>query len=732
MNPAGAMGRWLVFALAAGMCFRVVAAFAPAGGEVVFHENIAVITIDFDASVSIESYAPLNRGRMLMLDIREAGRWRSRGDGVDGDPDRTREHRKLDNPALVENPLYDSIRFDAEDDHSGVLSIKFNRQMEYAVQSHRSGRGIMITVLTMDNSLRRQERGAIVPLRAAVVAGPKAVADTAGRRRIANPVRAAVAAGPEDVADTADRRRIANPVRAAVAAGPETVADTAGRRRIANPVRAGDFDSGPRRAPVRTAEDKRVGSVGGSEAPNAGGDNSAMAGIQTEADIARAGASIAAAESEPFYTEARGFTDSPRGGSAEMMASEAADYIDYESFSADYEGSGGQAESSLGLSVSLDQEVGYNPHEPANPVVNLFTLGASWEQLLGERFFVRIDGESRHDLTDASLISTGGEGGEDDEEIGFSGEFKEAYLQANLGSLSITAGKQIIAWGKSDTAIVTDIISPRDLSDPVSIELEDIRLGQKMLVFDYFYDRSQLSLIVNPDARVNRLFLPVRLALAGIDEQLPDSSFSNPEVGLRWSTSFQRWDLALMAADVFEDNPIVEVGGDGSPRIVYPRYQMLGGGFNYGNGLFVWKGELAFKYNRRFNRADFAQRQHSVWDAALGFDFDHNGAYLLTLELANQYIGDWDSGIQNFDRNSTSLSASLSKNFLNETVTMEFISNYGFQDQLHYNRLEYTQRLNDLVAVGLHADVFYSYDDGPEGGQQKNLNRLTGNISIDF
>ncbi|MEJ2416112.1 MAG: hypothetical protein P8Y45_04115 [Exilibacterium sp.] len=712
----------MVFALAAGMCFRVVAAFAPAGGEVVFHENIAVITIDFDASVSIESYSPLNRGRMLMLDIREAGRWRSRGDGFDGDPDRTREHRKLDNPALVENPLYDSIRFDAEDDHSGVLSIKFNRHMEYAVQSHRSGRGVMITVLTMDNSLRRQvlgqEKGAIVPLRAAVVAGPETVADTAGRRRIANPVRAAVVAGPE------------------------AVADTVGRRRIANPVRAGDIDSGPRRAPVRTAgasetrtadEDKRAGGAGGSEAPNDGGDNSAMAGIQTEADIAGAGASIAAAESEPFYTEARGFSDSPRGGSAEMMASEAADYIDYESFSADYEGSGSQAESSLGLSVSLDQEVGYNPHEPANPVVNLFTLGARWEQLLGERFFVRLDGESRHDLTDeASLISTGGEGGEDDEEIGFSGELKEAYLQTNLGSLSITAGKQIIAWGKSDTAIVTDIISPRDLSDPVSIELEDIRLGQKMLVFDYFYDRSQLSLIVNPDARVNRLFLPVRLALAGIDEQRPDSSFSNPEVGLRWSTSFQSWDLALMAADVFEDNPIVEVGGDGSPRIVYPRYQMLGGGFNYGNGLFVWKGELAFKYNRRFNRADFAPRQHSVWDAALGFDFDPNGAYLLTLELANQYIDDWDSGIQNFDRNSTSLSASLSKNFLNETVTLGFISNYGFQDQLHYNRLEYTQRLNDLVAVGFHADVFYSYDDGPEGGQQKNLNRLTGNISIDF
>ena len=66
------------------------------------------------------------------------------------------------------------------------------------------------------------------------------------------------------------------------------------------------------------------------------------------------------------------------------------------------------------------------------------------------------------------------------------------------------AGKQIVVWGKADAAVVTDIMSPRDLTELVFTSLEDARLGQQMLILDHFSANSQWSVVFNPDVKVNR------------------------------------------------------------------------------------------------------------------------------------------------------------------------------------------------------------------------------------
>ena len=190
------------------------------------------------------------------------------------------------------------------------------------------------------------------------------------------------------------------------------------------------------------------------------------------------------------------------------------------------------------------------------------------------------------------------------------------YLQRSEGDFSAKLGRQLVIWGKADSGVVSDIFSPRDLTESVFTSVEDARLGQDMLVTDWFFQggesgdqksQYQLSLIVNPDIKYNLLpksghpYGPE----AGTNLVFPEQSdsgdyhWSEPELGFRLARTLGSLDLSLMLADVVANDADLFVDSDNtglhsskSPEDY--RYQMLAGGFNWGQGKFVWKGELAF------------------------------------------------------------------------------------------------------------------------------------------
>ncbi|MGH7894975.1 MAG: hypothetical protein ACREQL_09910, partial [Candidatus Binatia bacterium] len=108
--------------------------------------------------------------------------------------------------------------------------------------------------------------------------------------------------------------------------------------------------------------------------------------------------------------------------------------------------------------------------------------------------------------------------------------FNEAFAELRTGDLQVRAGIQKFAWGKLDGQPPTDVLSPRDLHDPIVRDYEESKIGIPALQATYFlppvpsFDLTELraSLVYIPWA------VPSRLALA--DERWFPPSISAREL----------------------------------------------------------------------------------------------------------------------------------------------------------------------------------------------------------
>jgi hypothetical protein len=214
----------------------------------------------------------------------------------------------------------------------------------------------------------------------------------------------------------------------------------------------------------------------------------------------------------------------------------------------------------------------------------------------------------------------------------------------------------------------------------------------------------------------------------------PNFSWSDMEVGLRWNQSWGKTDVSLMAADVNED--FANYSFDPAAVAViaeYPRYQMLGGGINWGHNGFVWKGEMGFKKNRHFTLADLTSgREQEVWDTAIGFDYEANGAYSFSLELTNQHMLDWDSSLLLVRRDETILYGVWRKTWLNQILTTQYTAMLQLQDREAFHRWEFIYDLSDQWNLELQLDYFITKETMTLLSQLEDKNRIALEVTFDF
>jgi hypothetical protein len=112
-----------------------------------------------------------------------------------------------------------------------------------------------------------------------------------------------------------------------------------------------------------------------------------------------------------------------------------------------------------------------------------------------------------------------------------SAELNEAYLELREGDFQLKAGVQKFAWGKLDGLPPTDVLTPRDLHDPLVRDVEESKIGIPAIQATYFLpaiERFELS-----ELRAQLVYVPIavptRLALA--DERwFPPTVISRSEV----------------------------------------------------------------------------------------------------------------------------------------------------------------------------------------------------------
>ena len=192
-------------------------------------------------------------------------------------------------------------------------------------------------------------------------------------------------------------------------------------------------------------------------------------------------------------------------------------------------------------------------------------------------------------------------------------EIRDFYLDGSpVTWLNLRIGRQIIAWGESESMQVTDMANPRDLRELGMVDIEDARLPVVATKLSLLLDSWQANFVAIHEIRGNKLpgagseFDPLsemRNVFTVEDEETPESETGNTEYLIRIFKSFNGGDVGLFWADVYDDSFYLELTRldltGAQPQLsVTPRHnriQSVGLSGNLVSGSWLFKAEAAHK-----------------------------------------------------------------------------------------------------------------------------------------
>ncbi|MGD9211970.1 MAG: hypothetical protein PVI90_14405, partial [Desulfobacteraceae bacterium] len=296
--------------------------------------------------------------------------------------------------------------------------------------------------------------------------------------------------------------------------------------------------------------------------------------------------------------------------------------------------------------LTLDYGYAYQFGEPERTVLNRSSIRLELGRLFSKRHYAKLDGKLTVFGADDHFVRAKGRS------MQLDGTLREAYLESSFDKITIKAGKQILIWGESDTAIVTDLVSPRDISELNFKSIEDSRISQTMIVLNAFSSFGSWNFFLNPDPATDDLadegteyytIVPMPSDFVELKENKPD--VDDTEFGLRWKRTFGQSDVAIMAADLVENQPMITFKSftDTNEKMLakeYNRFQMLGFASSFAWENFIWKAEMAYSWDRSYQRSDndtgYAAAKSDTFDIAAGLEYASTSRlWSITLEAAN-------------------------------------------------------------------------------------------------
>lgn len=189
-----------------------------------------------------------------------------------------------------------------------------------------------------------------------------------------------------------------------------------------------------------------------------------------------------------------------------------------------------------------------------------------------------------------------------DDRIDTEYRLNEFFLQRSFDQHSIKFGNQTVVWGETVGNSVLDVINTSEFRDFTIIDIEDARLNQLMVVWDFFGEDSNFSTFVNlypefnpPAVRGSPFFFEPEFNLTDYDR---DSELLF-EVGTQWRKSFEGSDIAFMAAYLYENQLRYEDPALGFGDAVGEKnnFLLLGFSANRAIGKLLLNFDLAFSHN---------------------------------------------------------------------------------------------------------------------------------------
>lgn len=202
-------------------------------------------------------------------------------------------------------------------------------------------------------------------------------------------------------------------------------------------------------------------------------------------------------------------------------------------------------------------------------------------------------------------------------------EFRDVYLDGILTDwLRIKIGRQIIAWGQSETAQITDVANPRDLRELGMVDLEDSRVQVAATKMVFSFGTLALDAVAIHEIRGNKMpaegsefdvYQDIRaMGIELEEEEIPESTGENTEYLVRLFKAFNGGDVGIMWADTYDDYPYLDFYSldvvNMTPVLTlvprHKRIQTVGFSANLVSGSWLFKTEVAKKSNMAFARSD--------------------------------------------------------------------------------------------------------------------------------
>ncbi|MCK5703621.1 MAG: hypothetical protein KAI29_20830, partial [Cyclobacteriaceae bacterium] len=329
-------------------------------------------------------------------------------------------------------------------------------------------------------------------------------------------------------------------------------------------------------------------------------------------------------------------------------------------------------------------------------------------------------------------------------------DIREAYIDIFFDAVDLRIGKQQIIWGKADGVFITDIISPKNLSEFLLPDFDEIRIGTTSLKANYYLGNSTFELVWTP------AFTPTELPgedshwyrapeFKSPNENIPSptlaydytqkaipASLENSETFLKFSGVSSFIDYEIMGGTIYDDDPTMHIDFNPNPNAMglpepiltltpqHHRLSVFGGSTGMDVKGYVIRTEAAYYAGKFFQANEIhtlntpqGQMNMTLPSALVEKDYLHYligtdfaiGETKLSAQFIQKYILDYDDTIiqSEFSNMATFLAV---RSFMNETLTMQLFTYYDITNEDALIRPTVSYDLSDGFEILGGANIF--------------------------
>ncbi len=303
---------------------------------------------------------------------------------------------------------------------------------------------------------------------------------------------------------------------------------------------------------------------------------------------------------------------------------------------------------------------------------------------------------------------------------------REMYVDFFTNKMDIRIGKQQIIWGQADGVFITDIVTPKDLSEFLLRDFNEIRTGINAVKANYYFnDENSLELVWIPQFTSTKppgpgsnwyftLPFPVKPTFHLEKKNIP-LRLENGEFFARYSLNNSWIDLQLMGGYTWDDDPALHMMRtkdtmtgvlkiDITPE--HHRMALFGGSFSTDVAGFILRGESAYYLDKYFQNPFVKEAvvQKDYLNYVVGLD-KTIGDWRLSAQFIQKRILDYDEDIF-FNEVENLATLLVSKSMFREKLRVEWFTYFGITHIDAFSRLRAFYMPYDQVSIEMGTNLF--------------------------